>query len=157
VEIEKQVFPADSPWNAQAFRAELDAGYFYLAAYTEDNTFVGYAGLALLGQAGDLDAELHTIAVDPLFQGQGIGTALMDAVFAHADAVSAPVFLEVRTDNAKAISLYERYGFVQLGVRKNYYQPSGADAFVMRREAAASAQVSSNQETASSGDERTVL
>ena len=42
------------------------------------------------------------------------------------------VFLEVRTDNDRAQRLYRRYGFVGIGVRRGYYQPSGADALVMR-------------------------
>jgi ribosomal-protein-alanine N-acetyltransferase len=44
------------------------------------------------------------------------------------------VFLEVRTDNTRAQRLYHRYGFRQIGIRKGYYQPSGADALVMRHE-----------------------
>ena len=44
------------------------------------------------------------------------------------------VFLEVRTDNIRAQRLYRRYGFSQIGIRKGYYQPSGADALVMRRD-----------------------
>ncbi|MGE4365603.1 MAG: ribosomal-protein-alanine N-acetyltransferase RimI, partial [Mycolicibacterium sp.] len=44
------------------------------------------------------------------------------------------VFLEVRTDNAAAIALYESEGFVRIGVRKRYYRVSGADAYTMKRE-----------------------
>jgi len=40
----------------------------------------------------------------------------------------------VRTDNARAQQLYRRYGFAQIGVRRGYYQPSGTDALVMRKE-----------------------
>ena len=43
------------------------------------------------------------------------------------------VFLEVRADNARAQQLYRRYGFVQIGIRRGYYQPSGTDALVMRK------------------------
>jgi ribosomal-protein-alanine N-acetyltransferase len=43
------------------------------------------------------------------------------------------VVLDVRTDNAPAIALYESEGFVILGVRRRYYQPSGADAHTMAR------------------------
>jgi ribosomal-protein-alanine N-acetyltransferase len=38
----------------------------------------------------------------------------------------------VRADNTSAIRLYERHGFSRVGVRRGYYQPSGADALVMR-------------------------
>ena len=44
------------------------------------------------------------------------------------------MFLEVRTDNDAARSLYESEGFAIVGLRRGYYRPSGADAHTMRRE-----------------------
>ena len=58
----------------------------------------------------------------------------MDQLIAAADEYGGPVFLEVRTDNLAAIGLYESYGFTITGTRKNYYHPSGADAYTMMRE-----------------------
>ena len=49
-------------------------------------------------------------------------------------AGDATIFLEVRTDNAAAIALYESEGFVQVGLRKRYYRVSGADAYTMKRD-----------------------
>jgi hypothetical protein len=49
----------------------------------------------------------------------------------------AEVYLEVRVDNPRAQQLYRRHGFVDAGLRRGYYQPSGTDALVMRRQAAA--------------------
>ena len=46
----------------------------------------------------------------------------------------AEVYLEVRVDNGRAQRLYRQLGFAQVGLRRGYYQPSGADALVMRRE-----------------------
>jgi ribosomal-protein-alanine N-acetyltransferase len=43
------------------------------------------------------------------------------------------VYLEVRTDNEQAIGLYEAHGFRRIGLRRRYYQPSGADAYTMER------------------------
>jgi ribosomal-protein-alanine N-acetyltransferase len=60
---------------------------------------------------------------------------LLRALLARADALFAPVFLEVRTDNNSALALYERHGFTRIGLRKRYYQPSGADAYSMMRPA----------------------
>lgn len=131
--LEKLLFPGDSPWSAHAFHAELDAGAHYVAAVTEDDVLAGYAGLAIMGPPADPETSLHTIGVDPEFQGAGVGTALLRAVLRRADELGAPVFLEVRTDNERAIGLYERHGFQRLGLRRRYYQPSGADAYTMKR------------------------
>ena len=43
------------------------------------------------------------------------------------------ILLDVRTDNAPALALYESVGFARIGVRRRYYQPSGADAYTMER------------------------
>ena len=48
-------------------------------------------------------------------------------------AKNGMVYLEVRTDNEAAISLYRSRGFVEVGLRKRYYRASGADAYTMRR------------------------
>lgn len=134
VEIEKILFPGDSPWSAHAFHAELDAGGHYLVARPDDgDELIGYAGLAVVGRRGDYEASIHTIGVEPEHQGKGVGTALLMALLARADELAAPVFLEVRTDNVAAITLYERHGFERVGLRKRYYQPSGADAYTMAR------------------------
>jgi [ribosomal protein S18]-alanine N-acetyltransferase len=130
-ELEAQLFDGDDPWPASAFVAELAGRHNrYLAARTADK-LVGYAGIARLGLLPPYEYEIHTIGVDPAFQGQGIGRRLLDALLDHADG--AAVFLEVRTDNAPAIALYRSAGFVEVGLRKRYYRVSGADAYTMRR------------------------
>lgn len=131
-ELEKILFPGEDPWSRQAFEYELESGNFYVGAHAED-LLVGYAGLSLLGPAGALEGEVHTIGVDPDWQGKGVGKALLRALLARADEVRAPVFLEVRTDNVPAISLYKAHGFEQIGLRRRYYHPSGADAYTMAR------------------------
>ncbi len=79
-----------------------------------------------------------TIAVALDRWGEGTGAALLDALLAEAARRGCTeVFLEVRTDNARAQQLYRRYGFTEIGIRRGYYQPSGADALVMRRVAGA--------------------
>jgi ribosomal-protein-alanine N-acetyltransferase len=133
--LEREMFSEDSPWPAAAFRAELNAPYNrYFAARDERGAqVVGYAGISTLGSPGDHECEIHTIAVAPTHRGLGYGRGLLAAMLAVADALDAPVFLEVRVDNDTAIALYERNGFVTSGVRRGYYQPSGADAYTMIR------------------------
>lgn len=134
VELEQLLFPEDDPWQAVAFRSELAAPHNrYIAARDEQGRMVGYAGIALLGDAEHPEAEVHTIGVDPTCHRGGIGTLLLEALLAEAGKRGGPVFLEVRTDNQPAIAMYAKHGFHIIGLRKNYYHPSGADAYTMRR------------------------
>jgi ribosomal-protein-alanine N-acetyltransferase len=133
VEIEQVLFPGDDPWSKATFLSELSSGNHYVGAYLGDGKLVGYAGLSIAGRAPDLESSVHTIAVDISFQHAGIGKRLLLALLQRADEVHAPVFLEVRTDNVPAISLYLAHGFERIGLRRRYYQPSGADAYTMAR------------------------
>lgn len=148
-QLEREMFSGDSPWPASAFRAELNAPYnSYFAARDDSGALIGYAGISTLGAPGTYECEIHTIAVDATHRGGGHGRALLDAMLAVADRLDAPVYLEVRTDNETAIAIYERNGFVTSGIRKGYYQPSGADAYTMIRPAASSATVTSEEGSA---------
>ncbi|HEY2724307.1 MAG TPA: ribosomal protein S18-alanine N-acetyltransferase [Pseudonocardiaceae bacterium] len=127
-ELEELLFAGDDPWSPEAFLQAIAAGHHYLAA-REDGALVGYGGLVRMGT----EAEVHTLAVDPAYQGRGVGRALLGALLEHAQG--ATVFLEVRTDNETAIALYRSAGFTVIGTRRGYYRPSGADAYTMRRQA----------------------
>lgn len=132
--LETELF-ADDAWSDAMFWSELaqrDTRH-YLVAHTDDvDDVVGYAGLC--AYAAD-QAYVQTIAVDPRRHRSGIGTALLDALITEAGRRGCRrLDLEVRADNPGAIALYDRHGFTALGVRKRYYQPSGADAVVMRRD-----------------------
>jgi ribosomal-protein-alanine N-acetyltransferase len=129
-EIEQTLFPGDDPWSENAFRSELDNGNYYIGAYADDE-LIGYAGLA----ASQYEASVHTIAVIGHWQGRGVGKMLLKDLLARVDEINVPVYLEVRTDNEPAIALYRAHGFEQLGLRRRYYQPSGADAYTMGRPA----------------------
>lgn len=133
-ELEQALFPGDDPWPESAFHHEFSQPNNHYIGLERDGKLVGYAGLALLGPLDIPEFEIHTIGVDPTCQGQGIATQLMDQLTAIADDYRGPIFLEVCTDNTPAIKMYEKYGFEYLGIRKNYYRPSGADAFTMKRE-----------------------
>ncbi|MEV6069718.1 ribosomal protein S18-alanine N-acetyltransferase [Nocardia sp. NPDC052001] len=137
-ELEQLLFPEDDPWHEVSFLSELAASHNrYITARDADGRMIGYAGIALLGTDDQPEAEIHTIGVDPELHRGGVGTQLLHAMLAEAGRRGGPVFLEVRTDNTAAIALYEKYGFHIIGLRKNYYQPSGADAYTMRKPAMA--------------------
>jgi ribosomal-protein-alanine N-acetyltransferase len=132
-ELEAQLFPGDDPWPATAFLRELESEHNHYVAARVDGVLVGYAGISRLGRKPPYEYEIHTIGVDKTHQGEGIGRGLLDGLLDIASG--GVVFLEVRTDNAAAIGLYESVGFAAVGVRKRYYRVSGADAYTMRREA----------------------
>jgi ribosomal-protein-alanine N-acetyltransferase len=78
---------------------------------------------------------VQTIGVTGSRQRAGIGTQLLTELIDEAARRGCRrLDLEVRADNAHAIALYEHHGFHRIGVRRGYYQPSGTDAVVMRRE-----------------------
>lgn len=137
-ELEALLFDGDDPWPAEAFTRELKAGHNHYVAARVEGFVVGYAGISRLGRRAPFEYEVHTIGVDPDYRGRGIGRLMLGELlrFAHGGVV----FLEVRTDNVPAISLYESVGFVTMGVRKRYYRVSGADAYTMRREASGGSQ-----------------
>lgn len=140
-ELESVLFPGDSPWSEAMFWSELAAGNHYVVAgavtaqlsdqeLPDEDVIQGYAGVAV----GIDDADIQTVGVDPAAQRRGIGRALFADLLAAAGGRT--VHLEVRTDNAAAIALYESEGFQRVGLRRHYYQPSGADAYTMLRPAA---------------------
>jgi ribosomal-protein-alanine N-acetyltransferase len=152
--LEHELFP-DDPWSPQMFAEELaqPAGsrlYLLAEAAAGDGgvaereivsgrgtvpgpVMAGYAGMMFL--PGGTQADVLTIAVREPYWGQGIGSALLAALLGAAtDRGCAEVFLEVRADNPRAQGLYRRRGFEEIGVRRGYYQPSGTDALVMRKD-----------------------
>jgi ribosomal-protein-alanine N-acetyltransferase len=131
-QLEAQLFEGDDPWPAVAFNRELASAHNHYVGARTGGILVGYAGVSRLGRKPPFEYEVHTIGVDPEYQGQGIGRLLLDELLRFADG--GVVYLEVRTDNVVAIALYSSLGFEQIGLRKRYYRVSGADAYTMRRE-----------------------
>jgi ribosomal-protein-alanine N-acetyltransferase len=132
--IEQELFP--DAWTTETFWAEL-AGVpetrYYVVATTEDK-MVGYAGLFFGGD----QADVQTLAVAAAHQGTGVGSLLLEDLLTEADRRGCrDVLLEVRADNEPAQRLYERLGFAQISVRRNYYQPGSVDALVLRRRSSA--------------------
>ena len=127
--LEQELFGAES-WSEAAYWNELaeTATRHYVVALEEADRVVGYAGLAVFGD----EAHVLTIGVAGAAQGRGLGTALLLDLLAAAG--DRRVLLDVRADNEVAQRLYRRHGFVPVGRRRRYYQPSGTDAVVMARD-----------------------
>ena len=102
----------------------------FLAAEGENGQVLGYAGLQVVLDEG----YIANIAVDPKWRRQGLAGELLEVYCRFAQAHLAFLTLEVRASNEAAIALYVKHGFVQAGVRKNYYQDPKEDALIMTRE-----------------------
>ncbi|MEI7716401.1 MAG: ribosomal protein S18-alanine N-acetyltransferase [Mycobacterium sp.] len=131
-DLEAQLFDGDDPWPAAAFNRELAGQHNHYVGARTGGALVGYAGISRLGRTPPFEYEVHTIGVDPVYQGCGIGRRLLDELLDFA--AGGAVYLEVRTDNEPAIALYRSIGFERIGLRRRYYSVSGADAYSMRRE-----------------------
>jgi len=78
------------------------------------------------------DAQVMELAVRPGWRRRGLGGALLDAVCSAASDARGECLLELRESNAAAAQLYERHGFVRVGLRRRYYA-DGEAAVLMTR------------------------
>jgi len=101
---------------------------YFIVALTNDE-IVGY--LILLSKKGSKQIRLYAIAVSATAEGKGIGQALLDQADTYAKRKNAHrLKLEVRCDNARAIRLYEKNGFLKQRIYQAFYK-DGTNAFVM--------------------------
>ena len=128
-ELEKVCF-AD-PWSVTSIETELTSRLSLWFVAMEGDKVVGYVG----SQTVIDESDVMNIAVHPDFRRQGIGEALLETL---ADALrekgSRGLTLEARVSNTPAVSLYEKAGFRQVGLRKNYYRNPKEDALILRKE-----------------------
>lgn len=120
-------FRLPAPWSEAGIAATIASPFSF--ALIRDTGF-------LLGQVVVGEAELITIAVDPVARRLGTGRALVDAFLTEARTRGAEVaFLEVAETNTAARALYTAAGFTQTGRRKGYYRGAGqiVDAILMGR------------------------
>ncbi len=125
--IESLVFP--EPWSPEVFNSELALrkGRLYRAAW-EGEDLAGYIGFLIV----DDEAHMTTIATAPAYQRSGLAiTMIVDAMRSLLESGVKHISLEVAANNKPAQSLYRRFGFAPVGVRKNYYPVTGQDALVM--------------------------
>ena len=105
------------PWTLGNFADSLKSGY-QMQALMGGDTLIGY----FVAMEGVQEVHLLNITVAPTFQGQGYGVLMLDALTLWARSRHAEcLWLEVRVSNARAMQVYQRYGYVRVGERKNYY------------------------------------
>ena len=128
-ELEKQCFSA--PWNENMITSSLESRLSCWLVAEIEGKIAGYVG----SEAVLDSADMMNIAVAPEFRRQGIGVALVNGLCSRLQSKSvAFLMLEVRVSNKSAIAMYEKLGFLQVGLRPRYYCNPREDAFVMRKE-----------------------
>lgn len=127
--LERECF-AD-PWSQQSIASELHNPLSLWLVAQEGQTLLGYVG----SQTCLDETDMMNIAVSPASRRQGVARALIEAlVSALRQRGSKQLTLEVRASNGPARQLYESLGFLQVGLRKNYYQNPKEDALILRKE-----------------------
>ena len=126
--LEIELLSFSDPWTEGMISASLDDGYDFTVLLYGD-TVIGYS---ILDRRVQGEAELHNIAITPAFRGKGASRLLMDKLIEDAKKHGAKsVFLEVRANNTSAKELYKKYGFTEIGKRRNYYKNPTEDAIIM--------------------------
>lgn len=128
--LERAGFDEASRWSAESWTAELAGAdrCVLVAGRSGHGELSGVATFQVVGEVADL----HRIMVAPDHRGRGIGRALIEAGLAWVgERQGRRVLLEVEQDNAPALALYRRLGFVGLARRKDYYG-AGRHALVMQ-------------------------
>ena len=130
MEMEEVSFP--TPWSMDTYRRELmvrNASYWVVRPGVKVAGAIppvlAYGGMWLLGE----DAHITTIATHPAWRRRHLGEWLLIqmADVARSHGISA-LTLEVRLRNTAAQALYEKLGFMAVGLRRGYYQDTGEDA-----------------------------
>ena len=129
VALERACFSV--PWTKGQIIAELpDRQHELLIARDEQGTLLGYVGMMTVLDEG----YIANVAVDPAYRRQGIGDRLIERLTEiAAERRLSFVTLEVRAGNRPAIALYEKHGFVPVGLRRNYYIQPREDALLMTK------------------------
>lgn len=127
--LERECF--SNPWTENAYRSTLaNDNAIYLAAETESGELAGICGvLDILGEG-----DISNVAVAKSFRRQKIGERMIAELLRQGEEKGITAFtLEVRASNEAAIRLYEKFGFVPEGRRKNFYEKPREDALILWR------------------------
>ena len=123
---------AEFPWTRGHFADCLKAGYSGWVLKL-DGQLVAYAVLMMVVDEG----HLLNIGVAASYQHRGLGRSLLEHIMARSrESGGSSLLLEVRPSNHKALALYQRFGFGEIGRRKGYYPAhlGREDALVLRRD-----------------------
>ncbi len=117
-------------WTKNSFAQAIETENFSLYALKYSGIICGF--YCLMTVSGE--SELLNIAVLGDYRGRGFGAALLSHAITNALSYKSGVmYLEVRSSNVPARGLYRKFGFEELGIRRNYYTRPTEDAVIMRK------------------------
>lgn len=120
----------DNFWSYNVLKQELENTNTTYIIAKENNQVVGFAGIMICLD----EATLNNIVVKKSCRGRGIGGELLESLIdLCVDLRMKTLTLEVNSSNLPAIKLYEKFGFKNCGLRKNYYNNSN-DAIIMTKD-----------------------
>ncbi len=124
--LEEKCF--SSPWSEKALAESLQNESSYFVCAKSGEKVAGYAGMYHICDEG----YVFNIAVDENFRKMKIGTNLLKYLIEFSKSKNLKFLsLEVRQSNIAAINLYEKLGFKNLGIRKNFYELPRENAVIM--------------------------
>lgn len=111
----------DDFWNENILKSELENENSYYIVAKENYDIVGFGGL---WKSID-DIHLTNIVTKKNLRNKGIGNAILNQLINQAKSFGYNIItLEVNETNSPAISLYKKFGFKEVGIRKRYYNNS---------------------------------
>ena len=112
--IEKEIFSL--PWSEKSFLDSLK------------NEIVAYCGAYISFE----EADISNVAVKKNFRRKNVAENMLNKLFYECGKKGvSDITLEVRETNVPAISLYEKLGFEEAGIRKNFYEKPVENALIM--------------------------
>ena len=120
-----------SAWTALSYESELKRADSIILVRTIDDCVVGFVSGRGPAEA-HRDAEINNIGVLSEFRGRGLGHALLAKFIDICSAQgAASIWLEARASNSSAIAFYRTHGFIDRGIRPNFYRDPLEDARLM--------------------------
>lgn len=127
VDLEKLCF--DYHWTREQFLLGLERGAYLVLGIRGNNCLNGYIAFSIIVD----EMEVLNLAVHPDFRRKGYAKQLLSRAFSicrHRNVAKS--FLDVKISNVSAIDLYQKFGYLQIGVRQKYYPDTKEDALLFR-------------------------
>lgn len=119
----------DDFWDYSILKDELSSTNSYYLVAKSNNEILGFVGIKSVLD----EADIMNIVVKKSKRNSGIGSLLLKNIIELCKTLNiSTLFLEVNEKNIPAILLYKKFGFKEIGFRKNYYKEN--NAIVMKKE-----------------------